>query len=54
MKEISVYGEQAREIQEGQIFRAVRVPIDMGDKMVLKPVILIDKDGVPSYEVRLE
>lgn len=54
MKEISVFGEQAREIQEGQIFKAVKVPIDMGDKVVLIPVVNYDKDGCPSFEVLLE
>lgn len=54
MKEISVFGEEARNIQEGQIFKAVKVPIDMEDKVILVPVYTIDSDGVPSYEVRFE
>ena len=54
MKEISVFGEQAREIEEGQIFRARIINIDMGDKVILEPVFSIDRDGCCSYEVRLE
>lgn len=54
MKEISVYGEEARNIEEGQIFRAVKVNLDMGDKVILQPVFTITKDGDIEYEVRLE
>ena len=54
MKEISVYGEEVRNIEEGQIFRARIIPIDMGDKVILEPVFTITKDGDIEYEVRLE
>ena len=37
MKEISVFGQDARNIKEGQIFIAHKVEITMGDKVVLVP-----------------
>ena len=37
MREISVFGEDARNIREGQIFIAHKVEITMGDKVVLVP-----------------
>jgi len=52
MKEISVFGEQAMEIQVGQIFIAKSVEIETGHKIILVPVINYDKDSCPSYEVR--
>ena len=54
MKEISVFGEDARNIEEGQIFRAVKFDITQGDKVVLVPVVEYDKDGCPSYKVMYE
>ena len=51
---ITVFGEEARQIQEGQIFIARKVEITEGDKMVLEPVVIIDRDGCPSYEVRYD
>ena len=54
MQKIHVYGKDAREMIEGQIFRAVKNTITEGDRMELVPVILIDKDGCPSYEVRYD
>ena len=47
-----MFGTEAREIKEGQIFIARKVEITEGDKMVLEPVVIYDKDGLPSYEVR--
>ena len=38
MKEISVFGEDARKIKEGQLFKAVKVEIEQGDKVILIPV----------------
>lgn len=38
MKEISVFGEDARNIEEGQIFRAIKVEIEQGDKVILVPI----------------
>lgn len=52
MKKIYVYGQDARDLVEGQIFRAVKNVITEGDRMELVPVVLIDKDYCPSYEVR--
>ena len=49
---ISVFGTEAREIEEGQIFIARKVEITECDKVILVPVVNIDKDGAPSYEVR--
>ena len=54
MKEISIFGEKAREIQEGQIFKARIVNTEQGDKVVLDPVIFYDKDGGMEYEIRHE
>ena len=49
---ITVFGKEAREIEEGQIFIARKVEITEGDKVILVPVVNIDIDGAPSYEVR--
>ena len=54
MKEISVFGEDARNIEEGQIFRAVKVNITQGDKVVLVPVVKYDSDSCPYFEVRYD
>jgi hypothetical protein len=52
--EIKVFGEEARKIEEGQIFRAVKSSVEGRDVVILEPIINIDKYGCPSYEVRLE
>ena len=49
---VSVFGRDASEIEEGQIFIAHKVQISEGQKVILVPVIINDKDGAPSYEVR--
>ena len=54
MKEISVFGENAKEIEEGQIFKAIKYSVEGRDCVKLIPVVNYDKDGCPSYEVRLE
>ena len=54
MKEISVFGEQAREIEEGQVFIARKDSIEGRDIVILEPKINIDKDGCVSYEVKNE
>ena len=51
---ITIFGEEARQIQEGQIFIARKVQIDYGDKVVLEPAINIDKDGCISLEIRYD
>lgn len=55
MKEqIKVFGEKAKEIQEGQIFRAIKDSVEGRDIVILEPVVNYDKDGCPNYEVRYE
>jgi hypothetical protein len=54
MKEIKVFGETAKEIQSGQIFKARLDSVEGRDIAILEPVILIDRDGCPSYEVRYD
>ena len=49
---ITVFGEEARQIQEGQIFIARKVQIDYGDKVIFEPVVNIGKDGCISLEIR--
>ena len=51
---ITVFGEEARQIQEGQIFIARKVQIDYGDKVIFEPVVNIDKDGCISLEIRYD
>ena len=51
---LSVFGEKARQIQEGQIFIARKVIITEGDKMVLEPVFTINAEGQKVFEVRYE
>ncbi len=51
---LSVFGEKARQIQEGQIFIARKVIITEGDKMVLEPVFTINAEGEKVFEVRYE
>lgn len=53
-QEISVFGEKAKEIEEGQIFRAIKYSVEGRDCVKLEPVILIDKDGCPYKEIRCE
>lgn len=53
-EEICVFGEKAKNIQEGQIFKAVKYSVEGRDCVRLDPVIIIDKDGVPYPEVRYE
>ena len=51
---IKVFGDKAKKIQSGQIFIARLDSVEGRDIAILEPSILIDKDGVPSYEVRYE
>lgn len=51
---LSVFGEKARQIQEGQIFIARKAIITEGDKMVLEPVFTINAEGEKVFEVRYE
>ena len=54
MKEISVFGENAREIEEGQVFKAIKYSVEGRDCVKLIPIVKYDKDGCPYNEVRLE
>ena len=51
---IKVFGEEVKKIQAGQIFIARLDSVEGRDIAILEPVINIDKDGCPSYEVRYE
>ncbi len=50
--QIKIYGEQAREIENGQVFIAKVTSIEGRDVVVLEPSINIDRDYCPSFEVR--
>lgn len=52
--EIKVFGEKAKTIEEGQIFRAIKSSVEGRDVVILEPIVNYDKDGCPSYEVRYE
>lgn len=54
MDKIKVFGNTAKEIESGQIFRAIKDSVEGRDVVILEPVILFDKDGCPSYKVELE
>ena len=51
---IKIFGEKVKEIEEGQIFKARLDSVEGRDIAILEPVINIDKDGCPSYEVRYD
>lgn len=51
---IKVFGEEARNIEEGQIFKAIKTSVEGRDVVILTPVINIDRDGCPSFEVRYD
>ena len=51
---IKVFGEEAKKIESGQVFIARLDSVEGRDIAILEPVIIIDKDGCPSYEVRYE
>lgn len=51
---IKVFGEEAKNIEEGQIFKAIKTSVEGRDVVILEPIISIDSDGCPSYEVRYE
>ena len=54
MQKIKVFGDKAREIEDGQLFRAIKSSVEGHDVVILEPIITIDRDGCPSYEVRYE
>lgn len=51
---IKIFGEEAKKIEPGQIFKARLDSVDGRDIVVLEPVIKYDNDNCPYYEVRLE
>lgn len=51
---IKVFGEEARNIEEGQIFKAVKTSVEGRDVVTLVPSIIIDRDGCENIEVRYE
>ena len=50
--QIKVFGEKAKEIEEGQIFIAKVSSVEGRDVVTLEPAVTIDADGCPSFEVR--
>jgi hypothetical protein len=54
MRKIKVFGDQADAIEEGQIFKAIVTSVEGRTVVILEPVITFDKDGCPSYEVKLQ
>lgn len=54
MKEISVFGENAKEIEEGQIFKAIKYSVEGRDCVKLLPVYTITSEGEIIYEVRYD
>jgi hypothetical protein len=51
---IKVFGEEAKKIEEGQIFKARLDSVEGRDVIILEPVFTITKDGDIEYEVRYE
>lgn len=51
---IKVFGEKAKEIENGQVFIARLDSVEGRDIVILEPVVNYDKDGCPSFEVRYE
>ena len=49
--EIKVFGEKAKQIENGQIFKARLDSVEGRDIVILEPVVKYDRDGCPSYEV---
>lgn len=52
--QIKVFGEKAKEIEEGQVFIAKISSVEGRDVIILEPAVNYDKDGCPNYEVRYE
>ena len=50
--QIKVFGEKAKEIEEGQVFIAKVSSVEGRDVIILEPAVNYDKDGCPNYEVR--
>ena len=51
---IKVFGNEVKEIENGQIFIARLDSVEGRDMAILEPAVKIDKDGCPSYEVRYD
>ncbi|UVF62313.1 hypothetical protein [Nitrososphaeria virus YSH_462411] len=49
--EIKVFGNDAKQIEEGQIFIARKDSVEGRDVVILEPKVIYDKDSCPSYEV---
>ena len=54
LNSIKVFGDKAREIEDGQLFRAIKSSVEGHDVVILEPCVTIDRDGCPSYEVKYE
>lgn len=54
MQQIKVFGDKAQEIEEGQIFKAIKTSVEGRDVVILEPVINYTKDGDMEYEIRYE
>ena len=52
--EIKVFGEDAREIETGQIFKARKDSVEGRDIAILEPVFRITREGEIIFEVRYE
>ena len=53
-RQIKVFGDEAKAIEEGQIFKAIVTSVEGRTVVILEPVITFDKDSCPSYEVRYD
>lgn len=51
---IKVFGDKAREIEEGQVFIARHVSSEQGDKVELVPALIYHSDGDITPEIRFD
>ena len=51
---IKIFGEEAKKIEEGQIFIARLDSVEGRDIAILEPSVIYDKDNCPSFEVRYQ
>lgn len=53
MKEtIKVFGDKAKEIEDGQMFYAVKTSVEGRDVVIFEPIVTIDIDGCPMYAIK--
>lgn len=53
---IKVFGEKAKEMEDGQLFRVIKYSTEGRDVVELEPVYQINRDGetLPVFEVKYD